>query len=110
MEAKLNFLTPTPASPSVRNAPPSAGKVMAKPPAHDFSQVLSGQMFKAQRQALASPHDPNTALQVVPLGKTMNLITSKAPAPDIASLADFARAQGFDEAAVQTLFGTKPVP
>lgn len=109
MEAKLNFLTPTPASPSVGKAPASARKIDAKSPATDFSQVLSGQMFKTQQQALASAHSANTSadLQVVPLGKTMNVITSNAAAPDIASLADFARAQGFDEAAVQALFGPK---
>ena len=109
MEAKLNFWTPTPASPSIGKAPPSARKLDAKSPATDFSQVLSGQMFKTQQQALASAHSASTSagLQVVPLGKTMNVITSNAAVPDATSLADFARSQGFDEAAVQALFGPK---
>lgn len=107
MEAKLNFLTPTPVSPSAGQKLPAARKVDAKSPSSDFSQVLSGQMFKAQRQVPASAHSASADLQDVPLGKTMNVITTHAAAPDGASLADFARAQGFDEAAVQALFGTK---
>lgn len=110
MEAKLNVLTPAPASPGVGKAPPSAKKPVAKSPASDFSQVLSGQMFKTQQQALASAHSASTSagLQVVPLGKTMNVVTSNAPAPDLDSLVDFARAQGFDDTALKALFGTKP--
>ena len=108
MDSKLNFLTPTPVSPSAGKKLPAARKVDAKSPSSDFSQVLSGQMFKAQRQAPASAHSASADLQVVPLGKTMNVITTHAAAPDGASLADFARAQGFDEAAVQALFGTQP--
>ena len=67
-------------------------------------------MFKTQQQALASAHSasPIADLHVVPLGKSMNVITSIAPAPDLDSLVDFARAQGFDDTALQALFGTKP--
>jgi len=39
------------------------------------------------------------------LGSSLNIITSDAPLPDMASLAVFARSQGLDEAAVQALFG-----
>ena len=107
METKLNFLTPTPVSPSAGRALPTARKADAKPSANDFSQILSGQMFKAQRQGLAASHSASADLQVVPLGKTMNVITSNAAVPDATSLANFARSQGFDEAAVQAIFGPK---
>jgi hypothetical protein len=107
MDTKLNFLTPTPVSPTAGRALPIARKADAKPSANDFSQILSGQMFKAQRQGLATSHSAGTDLQVVPLGKTMNVITSNAAVPDATSLANFARSQGFDEAAVQALFGPK---
>lgn len=107
METKLNFLTPTPVSPSAGRALPGARKADAKPSASDFSHILSGQMFKAQRQGIAASQSASADLQVVPLGKTMNVITSNAAVPDVASLADFARSQGFDEAAVQALFGPK---
>jgi len=107
METKLNLLTPTPVSTSAGRALPTARTADAKPSANDFSQILSGQMFKAQRQGLADLPSANAGLQVMPLGKTMNVITSNAAVPDATSLADFARSQGFDEAAVQALFGPK---
>ncbi len=107
METKLNFLTPQPVSPSAGRTLPTARKVDAKPSANDFSQILSGQMFKVQRQGLAASDSASVGLQVVPLGKTMNVITSNAAVPDATSLANFARSQGFDEAAVQALFGPK---
>ena len=107
METKLNFLTPTPVSPSAGRTPPTARKVDTKPSANDFSQILSGQIFKAQRQGLAASQSVSADLKVVPLGKTMNVITRNAAGPDATSLANFARSQGFDEAAVQALFGSK---
>jgi hypothetical protein len=107
METKLNFLTPAPVSPSAGRARPTARKADAKSPANDFSQILSGQMFKAQRQGLAASPSASNDLQVIPLGKTMNVITSNAAVPDVTSLANFARSQGFDETAVQALFGPK---
>ena len=108
MDSKLNFLKPAQVSPSAGHALPAAKKLDAKAPTTDFSQILSGQMFKAQRQVLADAPSANAGLQVVPLGKTMNVITSDAALPDLASLTSFARAQGFDDAAVQAIFGTKP--
>jgi len=108
MDSKLNFLTPTQVSPSAGHALPAAKKPDAKALNTDFSQILSGQMFKAQRQVLADSPSANAGLQVVPLGKTMNVITSDAALPDLASLTKFARAQGFDDAAVQAIFGTQP--
>jgi len=107
METKLNLLTPTPVSPIAGRALPTARKADAKSSANDFSQILSGHMFKAQRQGHAAAPTVSADLQVVPLGKNMNVITSNAAMPDATSLADFARSQGFDEAAVQALFGTK---
>ena len=108
MEAKLNFLTPTQVTPSAVRALPAAKKLDSKPPGADFSQILSGQMFKTQRQNLADAQSPTAGLQVVPLGRNLNVITSNAAVPDVTSLANFARSQGFDEAAVQALFGLKP--
>ena len=108
MDSKLNFLPPTQVSPSVGHALPAAKKPDAKALNTDFSQILSGQMFKTQRQALADAPSANASLQVVPLGKTMNVITSDAALPDLDSLTSFARAQGFDDAALQAIFGTQP--
>lgn len=108
MEAKLSFLSPKPVSPNAGEALPAATGAEAKAPATEFSEVLTGQMFKTQRQGIAASSIPSAGLQVVPLGKSINVITSDAPLPDMASLASFARAQGLDEAAVQALFGPLP--
>ncbi len=108
METKLNYLTPTPVSPSPGQKLPAAKKPDTKSPASDFSQVMSGQMFKAQQQGLSDLPSAQAGLQVVPLGKTMNVITSNAAVPDVSTLADFARSQGFDESTVQALFGSPP--
>jgi len=108
MEAKLSFLSPKPVSPNAGEALPAATGAEAKAPATEFSEVLTGQMFKTQRQSIAASSTPSAGLQVVPLGKSINVITSDAPLPDMASLASFARAQGLDEAAVQALFGPLP--
>jgi flagellar hook-length control protein FliK len=63
-------------------------------------------MLKLERQALASSHQESSDLQVLRLGNKLNVITTDAPLPDLASLADFARAQGLGDAAVQALFGS----
>jgi hypothetical protein len=107
MDAKLNPLLPTPISPSTGQKPSAARKADPHAPASDFSQVLSGQMFKDQQQALSGSPSATAGLQVVPLGKSMNVITSNAALPDVTTLADFARSQGFDESTVQALFGPK---
>jgi flagellar hook-length control protein FliK len=49
-------------------------------------------------------------LREVALGEGMRLITPAAPDPDTASLVRFARANGFDEAAVRQLFGSDAIP
>ena len=46
---------------------------------------------------------------MMPLGQTINVITSDAPVPDIQSLLAFAKAQGLDDQAVAGLFGEMPV-
>ena len=105
MDANLSFLTTPTASPSVNGAMPAAVSGDAPPGSSSFAEVLTGEMFKAQRQAVAAPTLDTLGLQVLPLGSSLNIITSDAPLPDMASLAVFARSQGLDEAAVQALFG-----
>jgi flagellar hook-length control protein FliK len=105
MDANLSFLTTPTASPAVNGAMPAAVTGDAPPGSSSFAEVLTGEMFKAQRQAVAAPTLDTLGLQVLPLGSSLNIITSDAPLPDIASLAVFARSQGLDEAAVQALFG-----
>ena len=112
MEPNLSFLASRPVSPGTNEASgapsspaPSSGSLEKS----DFAQVLNGQTLKAQRQHLAAIEAPGQGLQVVPLGNKINVITSDAPLPDMASLAHFARMQGLDEVAVQALFGTSPV-
>jgi flagellar hook-length control protein FliK len=63
-------------------------------------------MLKLERQAIATSADTPADLQVLRIGNKLNVITTDAPLPDIASLAQFARAQGLGESAVQALFGT----
>jgi flagellar hook-length control protein FliK len=106
MDARTNFLT----------APATAQRgsdVLAEPSGDEasasgaqFAGVLNGQMLKLERQALASPAAESVDLQVLRLGNKLNVITTDAPLPDLASLADFARAQGLGESAVQALFGS----
>lgn len=105
MDANLSFLTTPTASPAVNGAMPAAVIGDAPPGSSSFAEVLTGEMFKAQRQAVAAPTLDTLGLQVLPLGSSLSIITSDAPLPDLASLAVFARSQGLDEAAVQALFG-----
>jgi hypothetical protein len=62
-------------------------------------------MLKLERQGLAAAQDGLGSLQMMPLGQTINVITSDAPVPDIQSLLAFAKAQGLDDLAVAGLFG-----
>ena len=105
MDANLSFLTTPTASPAVNGAISAAVSGDAPPGSSSFAEVLTGEMFKAQRQAVAAPTLDTLGLQVLPLGSSLSIITSDAPLPDMASLAVFARSQGLDEAAVQALFG-----
>jgi flagellar hook-length control protein FliK len=68
-------------------------------------------MAKGERQELAgnasgtSPDAGVNALQTMALGNQFAVITTANPLPDSSSLAQFARAQGLSESAVQALFG-----
>ena len=111
MEPNLSFLASRPVSPAANEpsaAPATPATGSGQSDKSDFAQVLNGQTLKAQRQHLAALEAPGQGLQVVPLGNKINVITSDAPLPDMASLAQFARMQGLDEAAVQALFGASP--
>ena len=106
MDARTDFLT-APAPAQRGNdvlVEPSGGEASAS--GAQFAGVLNGQMLKLERQALASPAAESADLQVLRLGNKLNVITTDAPLPDLASLADFARAQGLGESAVQALFGS----
>jgi len=70
-----------------------------------FAELFTGQMLKLERQGLAMAQDGLGSLQMMPLGQTINVITSDAPVPDIHSLLAFAKAQGLDDLAVAGLFG-----
>ena len=105
MDANLSFLTTPTASPAINGAMPAAVSSETSAGGSSFAEVLTGEMFKAQRQAVAAPTLDTLGLQVLPLGSSLSIITSDAPLPDMASLAVFARSQGLDEAAVQALFG-----
>ena len=105
MTANLNF-------PSIKTFSPNGGNVALNPTStdgdpksEDFAAVLTGQMFKAERQGLAAQVSDGPSLQVVSLGTKLNVITTDEPLPDLSSLATFARAQGLDELAIQALFG-----
>ena len=105
MDATTNFLTAPSPSKSGGDVLAGTGSGDVSPSGAQFAGVLNGQMLKLERQALASSHAESADLQVLRLGNKLNVITTDAPLPDVASLADFARAQGLGESAVQALFG-----
>ena len=110
MESPLSFLNTRSVSPpasETSTAQPSAVRAADAPA---FADVLSGHSLKFQRQHLAALGTPTAGLQEVPLSDKLTVITSDAPLPDMASLAQFARAQGLDESAVQALFGACSTP
>lgn len=114
MESQLNFLATRGTSPASPVAPAADNPASAAPAktgadGRDFSEVLTGETLKAQRQQLAALGAQDALLQVVPLGNNLNIITSDAPLPSMESLAQFARQQGLHEAAVQALFGPSMV-
>jgi hypothetical protein len=73
-------------------------------------------MAKGERQDVAGiapgeATDANAAaLQTLNLGNQFSVITAASPLPDPNSLAQFARAQGLSESAVQALFGDLALP
>lgn len=112
MESPLSFLSTRAISPATTEGAPATPPARSGADGRDFAEVLTGETLKAQRQHLAALDGQGQRLQVLPLGNKLNVITSDAPLPDLDSLAQFARQQGLDEAAVQALFGaglTTPV-
>ncbi len=115
MDAKLNFLTAPVSNPTSVGASSSSGGVdpnLAKPMnGQEFAGVMRELMTKGERQDIAGTASGETsdaagsALQTLNLGDQFSVITAASPLPDPNSLAQFARAQGLSEQAVQTLFG-----
>jgi len=115
MDANLNFLTAPVSNPTSVEASSSSGGLdpnLAKPMnGKEFAGVMHDLMAKGERQELAGTAageatDATTAaLQTLNLGNQFSVITAATPLPDPNSLAQFARAQGLSEWAVQALFG-----
>jgi hypothetical protein len=82
----------------------------------EFAGVMRDLMAKGERQDVAGiapgeVTDANAAaLQTLNLGNQFSVITAASPLPDPNSLAQFARAQGLSESAVQALFGDLALP
>ena len=110
MNANLNFPSISTFSPNGGNVVPNPTPTDGDPKAEEFAAVLTGQMFKAERQGLAAQVFGGPSLQVVSLGTKLNVITTDEPLPDLPSLATFARSQGLDEIAIQALFGPTAGP
>jgi hypothetical protein len=120
MDANLNFLTASTTNPTSVGAPggstgldPSLAKPMN---GQEFAGVMRDLMAKGERQDVAGiapgeAIDANAAaLQTLNLGNQFSVITAASPLPDPNSLAQFARAQGLSESAVQALFGDLALP
>ena len=110
MNANLTFPSISTFSPNGGNVVPNPTPADGDPKADEFAAVLTGQMFKAERQGLAAQVFGGPSLQVVSLGTKLNVITTDEPLPDLPSLATFARSQGLDEIAIQALFGPTTGP
>jgi hypothetical protein len=120
MDANLNLLTaPTtnPASVGASSGPTGLDPSLAKPMnGQEFAGVMRDLMAKGERQDVAGTAtgeatDANAAaLQTLNLGNQFSVITAASPLPDPNSLAQFARAQGLSESAVQALFGDLATP
>jgi len=115
MDANLNFLTASttnPTSVGASSGPTGLDPSLAKPMnGQEFAGVMRDLMAKGERQDVAGIEpgeatDANAAaLQTLNLGNQFSVITAASPLPDPNSLAQFARAQGLSESAVQALFG-----
>ena len=106
MHSAMNFLTTPAQSPMGNEVSATSTGADGSSSGAAFAGVLNGQMLKLERQALATSPGTSDDLQVLRLGNKLNVITTDAPLPDMASLAQFARAQGLGESAVQALFGS----
>ena len=109
MDANQFFTLTNASSPVVGGVTPGSPAAKIEVRGSEFADLFNAQMQPALRQTLAAPEDGQLALQMLPLGPKINVITADAPSPDLASLASFALAQGLDEEAVKTLFGVQPV-
>ncbi len=109
MDATQFFTLTNSSSPAVGGGAAGLPAAKVEVRGSEFADLFNAQMQPALRQTLAVPEDGQLALQMVPLGPKINVITADAPSPDLASLASFALAQGLDEEAVKTLFGVQPV-
>ena len=115
MDANLNYLTAPVSNPSSVGASSGSGGLdpnLAKPMnGQEFAGVMRDLMAKGERQELAGTATGEAtdataaALQTLNLGNQFSVITAVSPLPDPNSLAQFARAQGLSESAVQALFG-----
>lgn len=115
MDANLNFLNPISSQPTSIGASGQSGGLdpnLAKPMSgQEFAGVMRDLMAKGERQELAGNASGTSAdaginaLQTMALGNQFAVITTANPLPDSSSLAQFARAQGLSESAVQALFG-----
>ena len=120
MDANLNFLTASTTNPTSVVAPSGSTGLdpsLAKPMnGQEFAGVMRDLMAKGERQDVAGiapgeATDANAAaLQTLNLGNQFSVITAASPLPDPNSLAQFARAQGLSESAVQALFGDLALP
>jgi hypothetical protein len=120
MDANLNFLTASTTNPTSVGAPSGSTGLdpsLAKPMnGQEFAGVMRDLMAKGERQDVAGiapgeVTDANAAaLQTLNLGNQFSVITAASPLPDPNSLAQFARAQGLSESAVQALFGDLALP
>ena len=115
MNNNLNFLTAAPT-----NTTPVAGSSgtsvvdpsLSKPMnGKEFAGLMRDLMPQSERQDIAaqvtddSKLQAPSGLQTLNLGNQFAVITAASPLPDPNSLAQFARAQGLSESAVQALFG-----
>lgn len=120
MDANLKFLTASTTNPTSVGAPSGSTGLdpsLAKPMnGQEFAGVMRDLMAKGERQDVAGiapgeATDANAAaLQTLNLGNQFSVITAASPLPDPNSLAQFARAQGLSESAVQALFGDLALP
>ena len=107
--------TPVASAPGAVAGPMAAGDTPAgsapgSPGGSAFGGVLQSLLPPQERQELAAPEAADLALTpgltAHTLGLNLQIITPATPVPGEGSLADFARQQGLNEAAIQALFGS----
>lgn len=109
MDTNLFISTATPGNPPV--APPNSGSISinSKLQGLEFKGYFESQISGLDRQSIATTaaQEPDLSLLTLSLGSKIDVITLATPMPNLTSLADFARSQGFDETAISTLFQDK---